>query len=41
MYVPGIWLQAHHMDLGYYDSLFQNAYNESHRTHQDLWHGGS
>jgi hypothetical protein len=41
MYVPGIWLQAHHLDLGYYDSLFQNAYDESHRLHQDLWHAGS
>jgi len=29
------------MDLGYYDSLFQNAYDESDRTHQDLSHGAS
>ncbi len=39
MYVPGIWLQAHHVDLDYYDSLFTRGYNENHGRHQELWHG--
>ena len=39
MYVPGIWLQAHHLDLHYYDSLFREGYSESQAQHQALWHG--
>ena len=39
MYVPGIWLQAHHLDFDYYDSLFREGYSESHQQHQALWHG--
>jgi hypothetical protein len=39
MYVPGVWLQAHHLDLDYYDTLFQDGYTETHRRHQELWHG--
>ena len=39
MYVPGIWLQAHHLDLDYYDTLFREGYSESHGQHQALWHG--
>src|SRR5262249_11162137 len=38
MYVPGIWLQAHHLDLEYYDTLFKNGYTETHRRHEELWH---
>jgi hypothetical protein len=38
MHVPGVWLQAHHLDLGYYDHLFQNGYLDTHRDHQKLWH---
>ena len=38
--VPGIWIQAHHLDLAYYDSLFTAGYSETQRRHQALWHGG-
>jgi hypothetical protein len=40
MYVPGIWVQAHHLDLEYYDKLFRHGYSETQRRHQELWHGG-
>jgi len=39
IYVPGIWLQAHHLDLEYYDTLFNNGYTETQREHQQRWHG--
>lgn len=38
VYVPGVWLQAHHLDLEYYDLLFREGYTELHRDHQCLWH---
>jgi hypothetical protein len=38
--VPGVWLQAHHLDLDYYDKLFKDGYTEMHRDHQEHWHGG-
>jgi hypothetical protein len=41
MFVPGIWIQSHHLDLDYYDFLFQDGYSASHRKHQELWHGES
>lgn len=41
MYVPGIWLQAHHIDLEYYDYLFNSGYTETQSAHQALWHGAS
>jgi hypothetical protein len=41
MYVPGIWVQAHHLDLEYYDKLFRHGYSETQRRHQELWHGGA
>jgi hypothetical protein len=39
IYVPGVWLQAHHLDLKYYDTLFQHGYTETHANHERLWHG--
>lgn len=39
IYVPGVWLQAHHLDLDYYDLLFKNGYTQTHAEHQHLWHG--
>lgn len=39
--VPGIWLQAHHLDLNYYDKLFQHGYLDTHRMHDELWHASS
>jgi len=40
MYVPGVWLQAHHLDLAYYDQLFREGYTETQARHQERWHGG-
>ncbi len=38
IYAPGVWLQAHHLDLAYYDALFKGGYTETHREHQRRWH---
>ena len=38
IYAPGVWLQAHHLDLKYYDTLFQGGYTETQRDHQARWH---
>jgi len=38
IHVPGIWVQAHHLDLEYYDKLFRHGYSETQRRHQELWH---
>jgi hypothetical protein len=40
IYVPGIWVQVHHLDLDYYDKLFRHGYSETQRQHQHLWHAG-
>lgn len=40
MYVPGVWLQAHHLDLDYYDQLFREGYTETQARHQERWHPG-
>jgi hypothetical protein len=39
MYVPGIWVQAHHLDLKYYDGLYKNGYSDTQAEHHRLWHG--
>jgi hypothetical protein len=39
IYAPGVWLQAHHLDLHYYDTLFNGGYTETQREHQQRWHG--
>jgi hypothetical protein len=41
MYVPGIWVQAHHLDLEYYDQLFVMGYTSTQAEHQSLWHNGA
>jgi hypothetical protein len=40
LFVPGIWLQAHHLDLCYYDDLFASGvgYTNTQREHQAHWH---
>jgi hypothetical protein len=38
MYVPGVWVQAHHLDLVYYDELYEGGYSDTQRDHQRLWH---
>lgn len=39
IYVPGIWLQAHHLDLDYYDENFRDGYSETQASHMTSWHG--
>ncbi|MFL6195508.1 MAG: hypothetical protein ACJ75H_15130 [Thermoanaerobaculia bacterium] len=39
VYVPGVWVQAHHLDLHYYDQLYRNGYSATQAQHQRLWHG--
>ncbi len=39
MFVPGVWVQAHHLDLDYYDEFYQGGYSETQAHHQHLWHG--
>jgi hypothetical protein len=41
IYVPGVWIQVHHLDLEYYDTLFNVGYTETHRRHQERWHGAA
>ncbi len=38
MYVPGVWVQAHHLDLDYYDSLYREGYSSTQAEHHSLWH---
>lgn len=39
MFVPGVWIQAHHLDLRYYDQLYEGGYSATQANHQRLWHG--
>jgi len=41
MHVPGVWVQAHHLDLKYYDQFYQGGYADSQRMHQETWHGAA
>jgi hypothetical protein len=38
IFAPGVWLQAHHLDLAYYDTLFRGGYTETQAEHQRRWH---
>jgi hypothetical protein len=38
MYVPGVWVQAHHLDLEYYDQWFRQGYTDTHAHHEARWH---
>jgi hypothetical protein len=38
IYVPGAWLQVHHVDIEYYDKYFRNGLTDAHRQHDALWH---
>jgi hypothetical protein len=35
--VPGIWLQAHHVEQDYYERYFMDALTQTHRRHAELW----
>jgi len=41
IHVPGLWVQAHHLDLKYYDHLYQGGYSSTQANHHDLWHGNA
>jgi hypothetical protein len=33
-----VWVQAHHLDLDYYDSLYKEGYSATQAEHHTLWH---
>jgi len=37
IHVPGIWLQAHHVEGEYYERFFVNGLTDTHRRHAELW----
>lgn len=38
LYAPGIWLQTHHVDKGYYTEFFQTGLDDLHLGHDQAWH---
>ncbi len=38
IHVPGVWLQAHHLEEEYYDRFFRHGLTDAHRSHQRDWH---
>jgi hypothetical protein len=38
IHVPGVWLQTHHVEQGYYEQYFQHGLTEAHRQHDQRWH---
>jgi hypothetical protein len=38
IHVPGIWLQAHHVEDAYYEQFFEGGLTEAHRNHDLAWH---
>jgi hypothetical protein len=41
IHVPGVWLQAHHVEEGYYERFFQHGLTEEHHLHDQRWHPGT
>ena len=39
IHVPGVWLQAHHLEDPYYERFFENGLTAAHRSHDRSWHG--
>ncbi|MEZ5117066.1 MAG: hypothetical protein R2737_12445 [Candidatus Nanopelagicales bacterium] len=37
VHVPGVWLQVHSLNLGYYDALFDQVLTPAQRTHDERW----
>lgn len=37
IHVPGIWLQAHRVDVPYYEKFFRNGLTDVHRKHAEMW----
>jgi hypothetical protein len=40
IHVPGVWLQAHHVETPYYEEYFRSGLTEEHRRHDQRWHRG-
>lgn len=38
IHVPGVWLQAHHIENGYYERFFRSGLTEAHELHDQHWH---
>lgn len=38
IHVPGVWLQAHHVEDAYYDRFFRHGLTDAHRSHDREWH---
>jgi hypothetical protein len=38
IHVPGIWLQAHHVENKYYERFFRDGLTEPHELHDERWH---
>ncbi len=38
IHVPGVWLQAHHVEDAYYEKFFRGGLSDAHRTHDETWH---
>jgi hypothetical protein len=38
IHVPGVWLQAHHVENAYYEKYFRNGLTEAHQMHDQRWH---
>jgi hypothetical protein len=42
MDISGYWVQAHHLDLDFYDKFYPaGAYTETQAEHMELWHGAT
>ncbi|GAA3823096.1 hypothetical protein ACFS5L_09485 [Streptomyces phyllanthi] len=37
IHVPGVWLQAHHVETEYYERHFVNGLTDAHRGHAEVW----
>ena len=38
IFVPGIWMQAHHLEIDYYKRYFREGLTDAHESHQAEWH---
>jgi hypothetical protein len=38
IHVPGVWLQTHHVEKGYYERFFRHGLTEEHERHDERWH---
>ena len=38
IFVPGVWLQVHHVEHEYYDRFFRHGLTDAHRDHDARWH---